>query len=138
MLEDAGATISTLPPQPNLPDLVFTANAAIIFGRRAILSNFRFGQRQQEQPINEAWFRDHGFDVEILPSDFAFEGAGDALFCGDTLYAGYRIAEEQTVRAAQALRAFAPWAVLIVLLFVAGVWIVYQPMEMRGTMGLPS
>lgn len=29
---------------------------------------------------------------------------------------------------------FLPWAVLAVLLFVAGVWIIFQPMEMRGTM----
>ncbi|HMC66231.1 MAG TPA: hypothetical protein VKI65_14940, partial [Gemmataceae bacterium] len=29
---------------------------------------------------------------------------------------------------------FAPWALLIVLLFAAGVWIVLQPMQMRGTM----
>ena len=25
------------------------------------------------------------------PANFSFEGAGDALFCGDTLYAGYRM-----------------------------------------------
>src|SRR5258707_11886576 len=33
-----------------------------------------------------------------------------------------------------ALKVFAPWALLIVLLFAAGVWIVLQPMQMRGTM----
>ena len=33
-----------------------------------------------------------------------------------------------------ALKAFAPWAVLILLLFAAGVWIVFQPMQMRGTL----
>ena len=26
-----------------------------------------------------------------MPDDLHFEGAGDALFCGDTLFAGYRI-----------------------------------------------
>ena len=55
-----------------------------------------------------------------------------------SLYAGYRIAEERTTRASQALRTFAPWAMLIVLLFVVAVWIVFQPMQMRGTMGLPD
>jgi N-dimethylarginine dimethylaminohydrolase len=29
--------------------------------------------------------------VRETPADFNFEGAGDALFCGDTLYAGYRM-----------------------------------------------
>ena len=37
-------------------------------------------------------------------------------------------------RASQALKVLAPWAVLIVLLFAAGVWIVLQPMQMRGTL----
>ena len=37
-------------------------------------------------------------------------------------------------RTPAAWRAFAPWAVLIVLLFAAGVWIVLQPMQMRGTL----
>jgi len=35
---------------------------------------------------------------------------------------------------AWALKVFAPWALLNVLLFAAGVWIVLQPMQMRGTM----
>ena len=34
----------------------------------------------------------------------------------------------------RALKVFAPWTLLIVLLFAAGVWIVLQPMQMRGTM----
>ena len=32
-----------------------------------------------------------GFEVVDVPQNFSFEGAGDALFCGDTLYAGYRM-----------------------------------------------
>jgi len=50
-----------------------------------------------------------------------------------SLYSGYRIALSQSERASQALKMLAPWAVLIVLLFAAGVWIVLQPMQMRGT-----
>lgn len=58
------------------------------------------------------------------------------LDCGllVSLYVGYRIAEDMAPRTRQSLRAFAPWAVLIALVFVAGVWIVYQPMQMRGTL----
>ena len=51
-----------------------------------------------------------------------------------SLYAGYRIALAQSEWASQALKLLAPWAVLIVVLFVAGVWIVLQPMQMRGTL----
>jgi cytochrome c oxidase assembly factor CtaG/ferredoxin len=51
-----------------------------------------------------------------------------------SLYTGYRISLSQTQRLPQALRAFAPWAVLLLILFASGIWIVFQPMQMRGTM----
>ncbi len=91
LLEASGAHISTLEPVKGLPDLVFTANAALIHQRRAILAHFRHPQRQGEEPFDEAWLTAQGFEVERVPSDVYFEGAGDALFCGDTLFAGYRI-----------------------------------------------
>jgi len=91
ILTQLGAKISLLTPVAGLPDLVFTANAAMIFRRRAILSHFRHPQRQGEEPLCAAWFAANGFTVETLPEDRYFEGAGDALFCGDTLVAGYRI-----------------------------------------------
>jgi cytochrome c oxidase assembly factor CtaG/ferredoxin len=50
-----------------------------------------------------------------------------------SLYTGYRIAISQSPRLSQALWALAPWALLITLLFAAGIWLVFQPMEMRGT-----
>ena len=40
--------------------------------------------------ISSAWARGRGFEVVPLPEAMNFEGAGDALFCGDTLFAGYR------------------------------------------------
>ena len=91
LLEEAGATISHVPPVAGLPDLVFTANAALIYGDLAILSHFRHPQRQGEEPCYQQWLADHGFRVGRLPPGVFFEGAGDALFCGDTLFAGYRI-----------------------------------------------
>ncbi len=90
-LRAVGATVSLLEAAQGLPDLVFTANAAMIFRRRAILSHFRHQQRQGEEPLYERWLADHGFTVERLPDGRYFEGAGDALFCGQTLLAGYRI-----------------------------------------------
>jgi hypothetical protein len=49
-----------------------------------------------------------------------------------SLFAGFRIAEINTTRASQTLKVFAPWALLILLLFICGIWILFQPMEMRG------
>jgi N-dimethylarginine dimethylaminohydrolase len=87
----AGARVSLLAAVQGLPDLVFTANAAMIYHNRALLSRFRHRQRQGEEPYNRQWFSENGFDVVDVPENFSFEGAGDALFCGDTLYAGYRM-----------------------------------------------
>jgi N-dimethylarginine dimethylaminohydrolase len=91
LLEQLGAKIELVEPVPGLPDLVFTANAAMIFRRQAILAHFRHEQRQGEEPVYERWLAEHGFTVQRLPDDRYFEGAGDALFCGETLLAGYRI-----------------------------------------------
>ncbi|HUY31764.1 MAG TPA: arginine deiminase-related protein [Pirellulales bacterium] len=91
LLEDVGARVSTLEPVQGLPDLVFTANAALIHHSTAVVAHFRHPQRQGEEPIDAAWFAAEGFQVRRPPGNVFFEGAGDALFCGDTLFAGYRI-----------------------------------------------
>jgi hypothetical protein len=51
-----------------------------------------------------------------------------------SLYTAYRLAVAQAPQLSQALRVLAPWAVLVTLLFAAGIWLVFQPMQMRGTM----
>ena len=91
LLGEIGARVSLLAPVAGLPDLVFTANAAMIFGDVAVLSRFRHPQRQGEEEIDAEWLEAAGFNVQRLPADMYFEGAGDALFCGETLVAGYRI-----------------------------------------------
>jgi len=91
MLEEAGAAIELLPPAPSLPDLVFTANAALIYERIAVMARFRYPQRQAEVAHDEQWLAAAGFEIRQVPGGLHFEGAGDALFCGDTLFAGYRI-----------------------------------------------
>jgi N-dimethylarginine dimethylaminohydrolase len=90
-LHGLGVTVELMPPQPGLPDLVFTANAGLVFGSRFFSSRFRHEVRARESPYFEAWFAGHGFTVEHLPEGMFFEGAGDALFCGPILFAGYRI-----------------------------------------------
>jgi arginine dihydrolase len=91
VLTQAGARILLLDPVQGLPDLVFTANAALIYRDQAVLARFRHPERQGEEPYDEAWLAAAGFTVHRLAPSIYFEGAGDALFCGDTLMAGYRI-----------------------------------------------
>ena len=50
-----------------------------------------------------------------------------------SLYTAYRIALVGSPTLSRTLREMAPWALLISLLFAAGIWIVFQPMQMRGT-----
>jgi N-dimethylarginine dimethylaminohydrolase len=52
--------------------------------------------RARESPVFDKWFAGHGFTVEHLPENTYHEGAGDALFCGDSLFAGYRTRSDAT------------------------------------------
>jgi N-dimethylarginine dimethylaminohydrolase len=90
VLKDLGVTIDLIQPVAGLPDLVFTANAGVVYRNLFVLSRFRYGVRQGETPHFERWAKQSGFDVVHLPEGHNFEGAGDALFCGETLFAGYR------------------------------------------------
>ena len=90
-LVSLGVTVEMLDPRPGLPDLVFTANAGLVFDNRFFSSQFRHEVRGREAPHFDQWFAQHGYIVEHLPKGMYFEGAGDALFCGPTLFAGYRI-----------------------------------------------
>lgn len=90
-LRAVGADLRFLTPQPGLPDLVFTANAGLMWHDTVFLARFRYAARQGETPINRAWFEQAGYLPVELPDGMNFEGAGDALFLGDTLYAGYLI-----------------------------------------------
>lgn len=89
LLESLSASISLVEPIRGLPDMVFTANAGMIYRQMAVLSRFHHPQRQGEEPHFQRWFSEHEFSVLIPPNSIHFEGAGDALFCGDTLLAGY-------------------------------------------------
>jgi N-dimethylarginine dimethylaminohydrolase len=91
LLESSGARVSCMRPVKGLPDLVFTANAALVYGDTVIPAHFRHPERQGEEPYGQQWLSQHGLHIHPLKSGAFFEGAGDALFCGDTLFAGYRI-----------------------------------------------
>ncbi len=94
LVEKCGVTVEQVEPVPGLPDLVFTANAGLIHDRTCVLSRFRFPVRSGEEPVFAAWFRARGFEVVELPADIFFEGAGDALWCGKKLFAGYHFRSE--------------------------------------------
>jgi cytochrome c oxidase assembly factor CtaG/ferredoxin len=49
-----------------------------------------------------------------------------------SLYVGWRIARGYTNRPQDGLLLLAPWATVAAVLYAAGVWVVFQPMQMRG------
>ncbi len=83
--------VEIVPPQPNLPDMVFTANAGAVLGRKVVLSRFFHRERQSEEPHLKQWFKKADFELFELPPDLPFEGAGDALMDrgGGWLWAAY-------------------------------------------------
>ncbi len=89
-LAGLGCELELVTPRPKLPDMVFTANAGLVVGRRFIRSNFRFQERRGEAPHFAGWFAERGYEVMTLPDGLFFEGEGDALFAGEVLFCGYR------------------------------------------------
>lgn len=84
-LAAAGAEIELVKPEPGLPDMVFTANAAVVLDRKAQVARFRWPERQGEEAHFLAYFRglvargllDH---AEMLPQGMTQEGAGDCIW----------------------------------------------------------
>ncbi len=82
--------------EEGLPDMVFTANAALTFrgpaGEKCVLiSNMAKDQRKPESAHYERWFAENGYRVHRLPSHLSCSGTGDILYHGDRsfLWGGY-------------------------------------------------
>jgi len=87
---DLNVMLDRMAPVAGLPDLVFTANAAVVVGRTAVISRFRYAERQQEEAHFAQWFRTHGYDVVRVDQDVCFEGAGDLLGFPECWFGGYQ------------------------------------------------
>jgi N-dimethylarginine dimethylaminohydrolase len=85
----SGANLKYIKPHPHFPDMVFTANAGLIHGNTAILSNNKHKERQGESPLFKRWFLENGYKVIELPKHIYFEGAADAMFINDVLFMGH-------------------------------------------------
>lgn len=83
--------VKLIDPRPNVPDMVFTANAGLLRGKMFFPSRFRHSERRLEEPYFRSWFQANGYKILDMPEDIRFEGAGDALFQPgrDLLWAAY-------------------------------------------------
>jgi N-dimethylarginine dimethylaminohydrolase len=86
-LIEHGAAVEFVPPAAGLPDLVFTANGAVVLDREVLLARFRHPERQREEAHFEKAFRAlqaHGLvdGIRKLPDNLVLEGAGDCVWDG--------------------------------------------------------
>ena len=84
-LAGLGADIELVPPAAGLPDLVFTANAAVVADRTVLLARFRHPERQGEEAHYARAFealKARGIvdRIETLPAGIIHEGAGDCVW----------------------------------------------------------
>ena len=91
-----GAFIEYIEPKRGNPDLVFTANAGLVKDRNVVISRFKHKERQGEEPLFRQWFEARGYSI-LEVSKGAFEGEGDALFSGETLFCGYGFRSDKEV-----------------------------------------
>ncbi|MDH3757246.1 MAG: arginine deiminase-related protein [Gammaproteobacteria bacterium] len=100
------AEVETIEPQPELPDMVFTANAGAVYGNKAIASHFMPHERRPEEAHFKTWFRENGFELLALDEKIGFEGAGDCLHDrrGPWLWTGYGFRTE--IEAHEEIRKF--------------------------------
>jgi N-dimethylarginine dimethylaminohydrolase len=86
---ELGQTVELADQVPGLPDMVFTANAALVRDGAAVLARFHHRERQGEEVHWRRVLSDLGLRILEVSPGISFEGAGDALFVGDRLFAGH-------------------------------------------------
>lgn len=85
-LHKAGIKVVTVAPPEGCQDGVYTANWALVRGNKALISKLP-NARKNEEPYAAQTLRDLGKEIVHLPVE-RFSGQGDALPCGDLLFAG--------------------------------------------------
>ncbi len=81
-----GFEVIVLPAQPDLPDMVFSANQSFPFWLKdknmpaVILSSMASPFRKAEVPFFAEWYEERGYQIFTLPDEsLTFEGNGDVL-----------------------------------------------------------
>lgn len=96
--ETLGWDVQLITPVKGLPDMVFTANGALVIDGKVALPRFRYPQRQPESEYFRRWFEAAGY-TDILMPEHDFEGEGDALVWNDIILAGCGFRSDQASHA---------------------------------------
>ncbi len=83
--QSLGIAVNLIKQESGVPDMVFTANAAIILDGRTLLARFHYKERQPEEKYFAQYFhkaKKQGLvkTVQELPTGLFQEGAGDCIW----------------------------------------------------------
>ena len=83
-LINCGVEVNFSEPVKDFVDMVFTANSALVYKDKAIISKFKAEPRQGESVYHSEFFKNQNYKIFSLNN--YFEGAGDALFSHSKRY----------------------------------------------------
>jgi len=86
-LEHSGVTVTQIAPPRGCQDGVYTANWGLCRGNTMVLASLP-NKRNAEEPYAAEALRKIGKRLVHVPEGLKFSGQGDALPCGDYLFAG--------------------------------------------------
>jgi N-dimethylarginine dimethylaminohydrolase len=86
-LESIGIEVIPVAPPVGCQDGIFTANWALTRGNKALMSSLPTVRRPEEAYARKV-LQDLGMETSVLPEGVKFSGQGDALPCGDYVFAG--------------------------------------------------
>jgi N-dimethylarginine dimethylaminohydrolase len=104
LLVQADIDVITVDSPTDSQDGVYTANWALVRGKKAVLARLP-DARKAEEDYAEQVLTNLGIDVSRVPEGLKFSGQGDALACGNYLFcgSGYRSDVEAQAFAADLL-----------------------------------
>lgn len=135
-LKSCGVTVKKVAPPPDCQDGVYTANWALVRDGKAVMSRLPNKRKLEERFALEV-INGLGLQSVVLPSEVArFSGQGDALPCGDILFAQspYRT----TLDAHQYLKDMLNFREVISLRTKPARWFGFGPAKKNKLTGLPD
>jgi len=83
---DWGHRVELIDPIPGLPDMVYSANGAMVVDGLVYSAKFTYPERAAEGPAFEKWFADRGYVTHTAAE--TNEGEGDIRWAGDVILGG--------------------------------------------------